>query len=366
MPTRVFSGLLEYDVSYDPSIPLSPGDPDPSLGGNGSWKLVRNWAICADGASGSAHTGISSGNINSAERLNNGKAYVEVSSGSNLLVYRLSDDGTSPMISTTTSFTDWKWKQLFRDGSLGYTEVASSPIGYTNTVYISSLLGFDSSANPIWNAGDAVAAVTSNSISQPHISGGWNTPFTGVEATTGGYYPIYMQGHIYNSTSTTNYPHLGAFVSGNPSYSWTAMPEVCYRIPDYHGEYPCTNSYGGHNGIGPERTEGRSIFLMYDGQYASYGDQIYQYWEDGLLVGQFGNRYPYLNRVYYPAPPGQAGNIGSFSTVSYNGDIYLYHSDEADHSPIHRWHISNLQSIHEYSATALPGVLTPVQLLFLF
>jgi hypothetical protein len=42
-PARVFSGYLEFQVDY--TKPLLPGDPDTTLGGNGSWQLVRNWAV---------------------------------------------------------------------------------------------------------------------------------------------------------------------------------------------------------------------------------------------------------------------------------------------------------------------------------
>ena len=362
MPTRLFSGLFEYSVSYDPNLPLESGDPDPTLGGNGAWSLTKNWAVCADGAAGSPVTGISSGSIYAAEKLNNGKAYVEISSGQDLFVYRLSDDGMTPMSPTTTYFSNFNWKQLFRDGSLGYTNLEPGPQGFINSIFQMKLVGFDSQDNPIWNSSELVAQVNSDIQSQPHLSLGWNTPFSGIEPTTDGYFPLYMQGYNYNYSSTTNLPHLGGVISGKSTFQWTAMPEVCINFPDNQGGFPCTKSFGGHDGIGPERTEGMSIFVMYDGQYASYGDQIYQFWEDGLLVGQFGNDSSYLNRIYNNVAPGQAGNIAAFSTVMVNGDVYVYHSDEAVHTPIHRWHVSNLQSVHELYATGLLGASSVLEL----
>jgi len=43
-PSRVFANTLEYAIDY--TQPLIPGDPDPELGGNSSWTLVKNWSVC--------------------------------------------------------------------------------------------------------------------------------------------------------------------------------------------------------------------------------------------------------------------------------------------------------------------------------
>ncbi|WP_263353384.1 chitobiase/beta-hexosaminidase C-terminal domain-containing protein [Acidicapsa acidisoli] len=370
MPTRLFVRLFEYAVSYDPETPLQPGDPDPNLGGNGSWNLVKNWGVCADGAGGSTYEGFSASGqelgIVTAEQLTNGQAYVEIGRSGDLLVYELPSSGTSPMRMTSVSFLNWGWKQLFRDGSLGYTEKSGQAPNIIDTVYNAPLIGFDSQDNPQWGSFTPVAVAEINSTNQPVGNSGWSLNLTGVEPTTGGYYPVYQAGSPFNSSSTTRYPHLGAIKSGLQNYAWTTMPEVCMTVPDNHGGFPCTNSYGDHNGIGPEQTEGRNIFLMYDGQYASYGDQIYHYWEDGLLVGQFGNQFPYGNTPVGNPPTGQAGNIRRFTTVSNGNDVYLYHTDEAIHPPIHRWHISNLQSIHEFSVVSPLGATSTLQLNQLF
>lgn len=98
--------------------------------------------------------------------------------------------------------------------------------------------------------------------------------------------------------------------------------------------------------------EGKNIFVMYNGQYAPYGNQYYHYWEDGLLVGQFGQTYAYPKTLLGFTNFDTAGNITSFATTMYNGDAYLYHADE-DYAPAHRWHVSNLSSVHEYSGSGL-------------
>ena len=242
--------------------------------------------------------------------------------------------------------------QLLRDGTLSRTTFTGSAPNYSETVYKATLSGFDSQDNPLWGSYTPVISVDVNSDNQPRARTGWNSSFTGVEATTGGYYPVF-QATPFNSTATTGIPHVGAMKAGFSGYAWTAMPETCaLTVPDFHGEFPCQASYGGHNGISPVRVEGRNIFVFYDGQDANYGDQIYQFWEDGLMVGQFGNMFgKYSNNIWSTARPGQAENIRSFSTVSVHNEIFLYHSDEAWHGPVHRWEISNMSSIHEYGAS---------------
>jgi hypothetical protein len=267
---------------------------------------------------------------------------------------------------TTTSFTNWRWKQLFRDGSLNYIGWTGAAPNFTEKAYKASLGGFDSLGNPQWNGFITQAEAQVNATNQPLMDGGWNTSLSGSEATTGGYFPMYQATKLFNSSATTRLPHLGAMKSGFPSYAWTAMPEVCMDVPDNQGSFPCGIGYGNHNGIGPVRTEGRNIFLMYDGQYKPFGDQIYQYWEDGLLVGQFGNEFPYMTNINKNEAPGQAANIKSFSTVSYNGDVFVIHSDESVHGPIQRWHVSNLASIHEYGGSSTLGATSTVQLDQLF
>jgi hypothetical protein len=79
-----------------------------------------------------------------------------------------------------------------------------------------------------------------------------------------------------------------------------------------------------------------------------------------MIVGQFGNNQAYIffsaqNGTFQATRPENAENIGDISTATVGGDIYLYHPDEA-YMHIHRWHISNLSSIHEWGGS---GTLQP-------
>jgi len=114
------------------------------------------------------------------------------------------------------------------------------------------------------------------------------------------------------------------------------------------------------------RTEGRNIFTAYDGQSAAYEDQIYHFGEDGLMVRQFGNLYPYAITPTVNAYLGQAENIRSLSTVSINGDVYAYTNDEGHEGPIQRMHLQNLDSIHEFAASGAMGSAMTLSLSQLF
>ena len=108
---------------------------------------------------------------------------------------------------------------------------------------------------------------------------------------------------------------------------------------------------------------------MYDGQYAAYGQTVYDYLEDGLAVGQFG--------IQVNHSPGGAtftlgnyGNIALWKVVTVNGDAYGYASNEAPVSPIVRWHMSNIgtcavtlncQGVYEYSGSGPVGSSIPLQ-----
>jgi hypothetical protein len=159
---------------------------------------------------------------------------------------------------------------------------------------------------------------------------------------------------------TTRYPHAAAIRSGYASYAWTTLPEVCMNnAPDFKGGYPCDTA--GYGGITPVHVEGRTMLFYYGGNWTPYGAQFYHLYEDGMMIGQFGNnqQFPGVNispqplNLNYPMHPGNIGNSSWITTTTINSgnDIYVYVGDEAL-TPGHRWHISNLGAIHEYTGTA--------------
>jgi len=100
--------------------------------------------------------------------------------------------------------------------------------------------------------------------------------------------------------------------------------------------------------------EGSNIFQGYDGQFGSFSSQWFQWSEDGLFIGQFGHPasgYQSDGSLW----DGAAGNIAMMATASYLGDVYLFNTDEGYHAGIHRWKVSNLQSLQELSGNAAIG-----------
>ena len=178
------------------------------------------------------------------------------------------------------------------------------------------------------------------------------------------------------------FPH---FAGINPAvsttkYAFQVLPELCLRSYNQaetgYFPYPpygdtCvggSDSYGRHDGIGVTTT-GSTFIVGYDGQYASWGDQFYHYNDDGLLIGQFGNSPYYdLTEGAGQAPPasqglrytpGVAGNIAQLEATwpDQDGTIYVYHTDEGHFGGIHRWTISNVNSV-----TEKPAIITAVSI----
>ena len=356
MPTRLFNHQWEFSINYN--VTNVAGDPDPAVGGNGSWALVRNWGVCAQGAHGSppgAMTNATTG-IREVEQLSNGRVYADVTNGSNYHLYELPTSGTSPMRDTgINTYGPAGPELLLRDGSLVYSNKTGTTPSFVVTAYKATLTGFDGSNNPIYGSFVAVGSTTTNATNASLIpSTGSFIGSNGAETTTSGYMPVFWTAQKNNS-ATTHYPHLAAIKSGFASYAWTTLGEVCFQVPDYLGNFPCKNGFSSFNGIAPIQVEGANIFVGYDGQNVPWGDQYYHVWEDGMIVGQFGNDqgYLYQNAMhgYFQAMrPEQAENIGDISTTTYNGDVYMYHPDEGSGS-CHRWHISNLSSIHEWGGS---------------
>jgi hypothetical protein len=225
-------------------------------------------------------------------------------------------------------------------------------------------------------------------------------------------FPAYYPGYPHLSGFSPNIPGgQGANVAGSgagdsntgglstdtAAYAFQTLPELelSYYEPGQTGFYPYPQgmdwgfnncdfgdtSNGTHNGIGVW-TSGQFFIAGYDGNNnsaESWGDQFYIYNDDGLQVGQFGNT-PYQNLQFgsgYQSPQGlygqqlagQANNIGSFQSTQpdstsrigeqLNGVIFLYHSDENRFGGIHRWSITNTNSVQETDCLAnTSGILT--------
>ncbi len=353
-PSRVFADDLEYHIDY--TQPLLPGDPDPTLGGNGSWSLVRNWAACSPSTLAPWFIQV--------QTLANGSTYALIP---NLSVISPVSGAAEPELAELPVSGPVRLSGEFLEASPGFPESISHQGGLAYWLYQSApnneltqsgysrpLTGYDFNGWPVWGSPTLLATLPATPSSDPLQSnepigfGGWGMTFW-PEPTSGNILPTY---NTIPAPSEPSY-HLGGVPIGGTTWVWKASPGGQITAPDGKGTFPDINSFGGHNGIAA-LVEGPYIIEGYDGQYGSFSSQWMLWSQDGLLIGQFGHPANGL------APdgtkwPGAAGNIASMSTISMNGNIYLYNSDESYHAGIHQWKISGLDTIHELQGSASIG-----------
>ena len=355
-PSRVFAHSLEYAVDY--TKPLAPGDPDPDLGGNGSWSLVRNWSACLPSHYNALFTAV--------QTFGTGRTYAEVinQNPTNLApggplseLVELPASGPIRLSGQFLMHSAWVGESFDHSGNLTWWNYDTQNGAPTQSAYRLTLTGYDQNNWPVWGSPQLLAYVPNSLVSSgpgvwptsndPNGSGGWGMGFN-PQPTSGGVYPT------YNTTIAT--PgldhHLGGVLAGGKNWSWKASPGALIGSPDGHGTFTDFGAYGGHDGIAA-LVEGSYIFQGYDGQNGSFASQWMHWSEDGLLIGQFGHSpRGGINGILFP---GAASNIATMATVTVGANIYLYNSDEAYHPGIHQWKISGLDTIHEVSSWAPLG-----------
>jgi len=349
-PTRVFANQLEFAV--DNSKQIVPGDPDPSLGGNGSWKLVRNWFACMPTNYATA--------FDQVQTFSNGRTYALIGN-SNKGWYdelaELPESGPPRFSAQILGFTGPGGSRVqpyfTHTGNLAYWELYGPPGGgWTSQIaYQEDFQGYDTNAWPVLGSPYPIASapntVTANPV-DPEGFFGWGMMMY-PEPTSNG---MVM---TYNTIASTTEPnhHIGGVPLNGTYWSWKASPGGLITSPDGHGTFPDIQSFGGHNGIAV-LVEGSNVFEGYDGQYGSFSSQWMHWNQDGLLIGQFGHP-AHGNAPDGTLWPEAAGNIATMGTASANGNIYLYNSDESYHPGIHQWTISGLDTIHELAGSSSIG-----------
>jgi hypothetical protein len=341
-PSRVFANDLEFNV--DLTKALVPGDPDPALGGDGSWKLVENWAACMP-----THY---APYFYQVQTMPNGITYAGTRDNdiSNSFGELAELPVSGPVQFSGQNLGDAAGAQcvgyMNNDGSLGCWSYNSVAGVESQIAYRQDLTGYDPNNWPVWGDSYAIASVPVSNPNDPYGSNGWAQNLW-PQATTGGILVTY---NTEPATPGEDH-HVGGVQIGGNDWIWKASPGEDILSPDGQGTFPDT--YSGNDGI-TALAEGNSIFEGFAGNYFDFSSQWMQWSEDGLLIGQFGhacNPPPADGSLW----PGCGGNIATMFTASANGNIYLYNSDENYHPGVHQWTISGLDSIHEISGTAQIG-----------
>ena len=319
-PTRVFSDGLEFKVDY--SKALAPN--------NGSWSLVKNY-----------NYNIPSGQMmENTMTLSNGRTYAFISNfAGTIRNWKIIE-----LLPNTVRFTGVEIPAIYQwypDGSIRYLySFRGQPLSWHKKV----LTGFDGANNPLWGTDQVLASTPTITAEDPAYYGTGGTYRAG-EQTTSDVMIVFDGAHPKDGASTKY--HLGGVKLGDNKWLWRTSKVT---FPEYKGEFPKDGSYDVGNGVVYPGSVGivvdRSVYWGYHGEFWKAGqcNMWNQFYDDGLMVGQFGAA------VGGDAPAGMAGNSFSASMVKdRNGNVYLYHNDESYHGGIHRWKITGLNTIQEQS-----------------
>jgi hypothetical protein len=332
-PTRLFINYLEFAIDY--SKPLAVG--------NGSWKLVKNWVGNVNPLKDDQY-----GRIKFPATLSNGRTYFMTRiPGAKYEIGELTTTG----IRYTGVITPNLAYSLEATGDL--RTITNTEIGQQTTWKKQALLGFDANNNPLYSTPTIVATVPPISEKDPvSNSGGMyrsQTTASGIIACFSEDSGTMLHGYIRGSGY-----HLGGVKDGK--WVWKTSSSTTKQ---YRGPFPADGTYDIGNGVQYGGTYvstiERSIFWGYNGEFwkSSQTNKWNHYWDNGLFIGQFGITGP---ETRGKAAPMLAGNAKSFSFVKVGSDYYLYHCDESQHSATHRWKISGLSSIQEYSLPLQPSM----------
>ncbi len=342
-PTRAFNEFLEFKIDY--SKPLAPN--------NGSWVLYKNWkrGVPATHRDKTYNAFIFQGVIT----MSNGRTYATLYNASNKNLRRpeiVELPASGQVRLTGILFAPYSDEVIEIDGSRrSYERANAADTGFWVT---KQFKGFDSQNNPTWYSSAKIASVYASEPNDPSYDPIYGTLSSAVK-TSSDVLPV------FNHSLKGGY-HLGGVKVGDNKFLWkTAMATFGESAPNagdqYKGEYPPDGSYdiGNDVKIGGSNvyTIDKNIFWNYHGEFWGGGqtNKWNHVYDNGLLVSQFGITTADARLMDWDAPPMLAGNVFSSTVVKVGNDLYVYHNDEAVHSGLHRWKITNLNSIQEQTAT---------------
>ncbi len=327
-PTRVFNEYLEFSIDY--SKPMGSD--------NGSWTLVNNW-----------RRGIKS-NYYQDDKL---RIFIQLITLSNNKTYAILDEYATGGIrkpeivelvpNAKIRYTGIKLQDFAQDiiepnGTLRRI-VSGRNVGDSGYWEIQPLTGFNGQNNPIWGAKQKLAWIPKITNTDPAFSN-----IMSPAVTSGGY------NVIFNSEKDNKGYHLGAIKNGTNQWAWRTS-KATQR--NYLGPMPSDGAFDCGNYVeypgGDVYALEKNIFWNYHGEFwkNSQTNIWNHYHESGLMVSQFGVVAPDAKAKEDEAYKMGAGNVLSSTFVKVGADYYLYHNDESVHGGVHRWKISNLNSIVE-------------------
>ncbi len=328
---RVFGEYLEFAIDYTKPLTGSTG-----------WKLVKNWGYHTT-------TGYDvTKKLQNVITLSNGRTYAAVySSASVPQIVELASSG----VRFSGKNPYGTYGLICQDGGLQMITGTDAPGGSTIiTKY--PLMGFDAAGFPLWSKTGVLLATTPKiNLKDPAIS-----PATEI-LTASNKVIFYVPFLTYHGSAATPYNgyHLGAIKKGSNVWLWKTQRVT---FTNYKGTFPEAEYFEIGNGVNQHAGSrvtvvDNNIITGFNGEnWKNMQTNYYNhYYEDGLAIAQFGADQ-YTNGG--TAAAGNAGNALTPAAVKDgNGDLYLYHGDESQHGGIHRWKITNLNSIKEQYTSIL-------------
>lgn len=321
-PTRVFANYLEFQIDY--SKPLLPN--------NGSWKLAKNWAYKV----------VAPTHDDLFVRL----SYTTTLSNNRTYSFMRRNDGRYEIVELTANgirYTGVTSSNLLcalqKNGDIYY--LADTGLGQQTTWKKQVLTGFNGSGNPQYGSittVETVPAITSKDPISEEIYNGLVTSSGSIVTFSTDNFSTGVRGNGYHVGLVKNNQWVARFSPATKTAYEGAFPD--------NGDYDIGNSaqYTGSHASSIDK----SIFWGYNGEFwkGAQTNKWNHFYDNGLFVGQFGITKP---ETIGDAPAIMAGNAKNFSVVQVGSDYYLYHCDESFHGGVHRWKISNLNSIQEQS-----------------
>ena len=321
---RVFANYLEFDIDY--SQPLATG-----------WTLVKNWG--ANVTSRYDKSGLAYINT-----LSNGKTYGFIRNGANWEVVEFVS-GTGNLRRTGVLRTGLN-SVLTSDGSI--QKYTRGVVGGVSVMQRYALTGFDGSNNPTWSLTPTILFTTPTlTAKDPNEIPRYPALTSSGKVINFGYGAAITQVNNRITVAKDGY-HLWAFQSG------TSIPlfktELGTHI-NYMGAFPKAGRFDVGNLVndfagGSAAIIGRNIITSYHGEFwkNSQTNKYNHYLDNGLAVGQFGITRPTSGTRSAAEMAGNVLNWGAIASVT--GDtIFVYHGDESDHSGIHQWVITGMNTI---------------------
>jgi hypothetical protein len=378
-PTRVFTGgssisitqgsnLVEADLATNSDgtmIPIETTDPDPNLGGNGSWTITHNYIPCIETAPNwSAADGV-------PFLLD---AWQSPTTGASMLLvgaFPTTPTFGNRIVLNSNGTITYEAKQ----GSVDYTsETLPDPNGNTfnsNSVELfkNSPASLDPFGLPILGTNTKQATYTAPSAALGQAQLSQLPPNGGL--TANGIYPFF--GNNVNTTVNAGLTafHFGLLNVAKQAFTAQVFPQKNIGTNDFKGSFPAQN-------IASDAAEGAEVWdvanhtiMMYAGNGFPGSCHFFDFTDNGMLVGEFGYAFGLMSEANTGGPngppqftqrhnkiPGYCVDVGSFKPVVVNSNlIRSVNGDENYLLGTQIWELQNLNSIQTFSAIGSFGSL---------